>query len=216
MDNYQIILFKNKKKKKIIKGYSLEKYAQKKFDSLLDKSNKILFEVKYENFEECNYELGLLCLNEISNVENVYRTDELGRYEKVHIEDDTNYKIIKIQNYKIEEKMFDWQTNKRITVNQFIKTYLPKKNMKVVSTLNNKIVVQEDEIFSLFSLKNLEDSERFLISLESLFLNSGRRDCIFVRDYSITQRKWLYDILEKKGFDKNRLYRQLTTFAKRK
>lgn len=216
MDNYQIILFKNKKKKKIIKGYSLEKYARKKFDSLLENSNKILFEVKYENFEECNYELGLLALNEISDVQNVYRTDELGRYEKVHIEDNNDYKIIKIENFKVEERIFDWQTNHRISFDELIKKYLSKKNMKVVSTLNNKIVIQEDEVFNLFSFKNIEDSERFLMSLESLFLNNGRRDCIFVRDYSITQRKWLYDVLEKNGFDKNRLYRQLTTFAKRK
>ena len=42
MENYIIVLFKNKKKKKIIKGYATEKNANLKFDSLI-KDNNIPF-----------------------------------------------------------------------------------------------------------------------------------------------------------------------------
>ena len=41
MENYIIVLFKNKKKKKIIKGYVTEKNANIKFDSLI-KTNDVL------------------------------------------------------------------------------------------------------------------------------------------------------------------------------
>jgi hypothetical protein len=36
-----------------------------------------------------------------------------------------------------------------------------------------------------------------------------------VRDTSTTHRKWMYELLEKKGFDRKLLYRQTTTFSKR-
>jgi ABC-type uncharacterized transport system fused permease/ATPase subunit len=40
-------------------------------------------------------------------------------------------------------------------------------------------------------------------------------DALFVRDFSNAQRKWLYEVLVKMGFDKKRLYRLKTTFSKR-
>ena len=52
-------MFKNKKKKKIIKGYQSEKRAISKFKSLI-KENNIDFGVTYENAEYVTYELGLL------------------------------------------------------------------------------------------------------------------------------------------------------------
>jgi len=38
---------------------------------------------------------------------------------------------------------------------------------------------------------------------------------MFIKDSTQTQRKWLYNVLEKNGFDKKKLYRQKTTFSKR-
>jgi hypothetical protein len=46
-------------------------------------------------------------------------------------------------------------------------------------------------------------------------MNLGRRDAMFIRDTSTTQRKWLYNVLEEKGFDRRKLYRQSTTYSKR-
>jgi len=87
--------------------------------------------------------------------------------------------------------------------------------LKNIFVLNNKICVQKDDIFNLFSLKNKEDSDRFLEILENYFRDNGRSDAIFVRDTSSAQRKWIYRILEERGFDKKRLYRLKTTFSKR-
>jgi len=38
---------------------------------------------------------------------------------------------------------------------------------------------------------------------------------MFIKDVSSAQRKWIYQTLEDKGFDKKRLYRLKTTFSKR-
>jgi hypothetical protein len=213
MENFTIVLFKNKKKKKIIKGYMSEKNALNKFNNLVN-NNNIEFEVLFENSERCNYEIALL--SKIDNYQiPLYKMDEIGRNNSVFIEGDSDYTIKKISDYKIEEMIFDWVTNKRITFNEFIEKYCSSKELKLFSKLHNKVVLQKDEVFNIFSLKNEEDSERFLQTLESYFYKNGRTDSIFVRDESIVQRKWLYKILEKNGFDIKKLYRQKTTFSKR-
>lgn len=129
--------------------------------------------------------------------------------------DDSDYVIKDIKSYKIEEKIFDWQTNKRISFDSLISKYCIKKEMKSISTLNNKLVIQINDIFNVFSLKNIQDSHRLLETMEQYFRDNDRNDSIFVKDVSTPQRKWMYDLLVKNGFDKNKLYRQTTTFSKR-
>ena len=68
---------------------------------------------------------------------------------------------------------------------------------------------------SIFSLKDKNESDRLLESLQTYFIDNSRVDAIFVRDISSAQRKWIYKVLEDKGFDKKRLYRLKTTFSKR-
>jgi hypothetical protein len=213
MDNYVIILFKNKKKKKIIKGYATEKNALSKYNELV-RDNNVRFKVLFENSERCDYEIGLLTKTDDYQIP-LFKTDEVGRNNNVFIEGESDYTIKRIEDYSIEEMIFDWRLNRRISFDEFISLYCPKKQVKVISKLHNKIVIQNDEVFNLFSLKNEEDSERFLQTLESFFYSSNRNDSIFVRDESTINRKWMYDVLEKNGFDRKKLYRQKTTFSKR-
>ena len=49
---------------------------------------------------------------------------------------------------------------------EFIKTYLQKNKIKLISKLNNKVIVQVDDVFNLFSLKTDFDCDRFLGLLE--------------------------------------------------
>ena len=83
--------------------------------------------------------------------------------------------------------------------------------LKLVSKLNNKIVVQNDDKINLFTLKNDYDSSRFIDNLSELFMEQKRFDCVFVKDYSNTQRKYLYNILIENGSSKSYLQRQTTT-----
>jgi len=213
MENYIIVLFKNKKKKKIIKGYATEKNANLKFDSLVN-DNNIPFEVLYENSERSKYEIALLSRNDDYQIP-LFKMDEVGRNNSVYMSDESEYVIKRIEDFKVEELIYDWQKENRISFSELISKYLPKNSVKLVSKLHNKIVIQNDEDFKLFSLKNEEDSERLLQTLESYFINSSRNDTIFVRDESTVNRKWLYNVLEKQGFSRKKLYRQKTTFSKR-
>lgn len=205
-------MFKNKQKKKIIKAYQTESKARKSF-KLLSENKNILFPVRYENAEKVKYEIGLLTNQEMYQIP-LFQMDEIGRNEEVFVESD-DYTFLDIKPYEIEEKVYDWKNDSRIDFLSLIKNYCSKRELKNIFTLNNKLVIQVEDDFSLFSLKNPEDSHRLLETIESYFRDNNRKDAIFVRDTSTTQRKWLYDLLESKGFDRSKLYRQNTTYSKR-
>ena len=61
-------------------------------------------------------------------------------------------------------------------------------------------------------LKNPEEASRFIDSISNHFFKIKRADCLFVKDYSTPQKKYLFDLLEKNGIDKKILYRKFTTF----
>jgi hypothetical protein len=211
-DNYLIVLFKNKKRRKIIKRYATEKNAIDNFNRII-KENDILFDKVIENATPVNYELGLLS-KKYSFQKSLFITDDLGRNNPVSLED-PEYVFLDIKKYKVEETIFDWQTQSKITLDQLIKKYCRTKDLKNIFTLHNKLCIQIDEDVSAFSLKNKEESDRLLDVLQNKFSDLKRTDAIFVRDVSSAQRKWLYQVLEDKGFDKKRLYRLKTTFSKR-
>lgn len=179
------------------------------------KDDDVKFYVKYENTNECKYELGLLT-NQQSYQPSLFLTDEVGRNISVKLENSEDYVFLNIQPYKIEERIYDWQKNERITFNELISGYCKKTTFKSISTLHNKLVIQIEDKFYLFSLKNEDDAQRLLSTIEGEFFTAGRNDAIFVRDTSTIQRKWLYDVLESNGFERKKLYRQNTTFSERK
>lgn len=160
-----------------------------------------------------DYELGLLSKNQ-SFQPSLYITDDYGRNNPVNLEN-PEYVFLNIKKYKVEELLFDWQKQTKISFMDFIKTYCKTNELKNIFTLNNKICVQIDDDINVFSLKDINESERFLDTLQKHFYENNRKDSILVKDISIAQRKWLYDMMVKKGFDKKRLYRLKTTFSKR-
>jgi hypothetical protein len=212
--NYLIVLFKNKEKRKIINKFKTLKKTELVFNNLLKESNSIVFEKQFDNGFHSDYEIAIV-QNNIDNNTPLYTKDEFGRQLKVEL-DNTNQKILKISKYKIEESLLDYQTKKKITVTNFIKKYLPKTGFKMISKINNKIVLQNDDNFKLFTLKNDLDSDRFVESVSNYFMEEKRTDCMFVKDTSTVQRKYLYNILVENGFPKSYLFRHSTTHPTKK
>ena len=114
------------------------------------------------------------------------------------------------------EKIQNVKTKEREDVNSIIKKYISDSSLKLVSKLNNKIIIQDDDKFSLFSSKSEYDAERFLLNLESHMISKNRKNCLIVRDSSPEQKKYLYEVLSNVGFDKKMLYRKTTTHLKDK
>ena len=214
MENYLVVLFKNKKKKKIIKKFITFNRAKLFYDNLINKSQEVIFNVEVESGDECRYEIGLIEMSGKQLVP-VYMTDEFGRSIKVKL-DEEGMTLFQISQYKKEELIYDVKESKKITVYELIKKYLRGDGMKMVSVLNNKVVIQQEEKFYLFTLKNEQESSRFVDCLSLHFFKIKRGDCLFVKDYSSAQRKYLYGILESNGFSKKVLYRKFTTLPQSK
>ena len=210
--NYLIVLFKNKERKKIIKKFVTPKRAWDFYNNLILENKDINYYRVFENGKYCEYEIGLLEKNS-TNFENYFIKDDLGRQIKVSL-DDGDYRILSVNKYKKEELIYDIQKNKKITLEKFVQQYLPKSNIKLISKINNKIIVQNDEDVNVFSLKSIDECSRFLQVLEDRMYNNNRTDCIIVPDSSKQQKKYLYNLLESKGIKKSSLYRKFTTFSK--
>lgn len=209
--NYLIVLFKNNVKKRIIKKFKTRKRAKSFYNSKLKECSEIIFSRSYENGVKCEYELGLVKVGSDDN--ELYTKDDFGRQNKVVVEDG-DYSIIKIKPYIVEELILDYQTKERISIEHLMKKYLSPSGLKLVSKLNNKVVVQNDGVFNLFTLKTSEDAGRLIDSLSEHFKSTKKSDCMFVKDYTTTHRKYLYDILVKEGFPKDYLFRLSTTHPK--
>lgn len=211
--NYLVVLFKDKSKKKIINKFVSLDRAKEFFDKKITENNQIYFEKKIENARSCDFEL---CILEKKNnkFDSLYIKDDLGRQVKVEL-DDPEYDIMKVSKYKIEEKIHDVMENKKITLEVFFKKYILKKGVVLISKLNNKIVVQDDDKVFLFSLKNGDESERFLNILSKFLIEKSSTNCIIVSESSKAQKKYLYEILGNLGIDKSVLYRRTTTFKPR-
>jgi hypothetical protein len=214
MENYIVVLFKNKTKKKIIKKFITFNRAKLFYDNLIKESQEVIFNVEIEAGKECKYEIGLIEMSGKQLVP-VYMTDEFGRSVKVKLDED-GMTLFQISPYKKEELIYDVKESKKITVQELIKKYLKGDGMKMVSVLNNKVVVQQEEKFHLFTLKNEQESSRFVDCLSFYFFKIKRGDCLFVKDYSSAQRKYLYGILESNGFSKSVLYRKFTSLPQLK
>jgi len=211
-ENYIVVLFKNKTKRRIIKKFKTHKRAKSYFDSLVEQNQSIIFGVETENGKQCKYELGLLEKTSGSLLP-FFVKDELGRQIKVELED-PDYNLINIVPYKKEEFIYNVKTKERMSVNKFMTKYLPKTGFKLVSKINHKITVQNDEKIDLFSLKSDDDCDRFIDELSTYFISQKRVDTMFVKDTSVEQKKYLYEILEQSGIPKSILYRRFTTYKR--
>jgi hypothetical protein len=210
MENYLVVLFKNKKKKRIIKKFITLKKAKSFYEKKVEESSEVIFDVDVENGRPCDYEIGLVELSSKQLVP-VYITDEMGRNVKVKL-DESGMTLFQISPYKKEEYLYDLQKKKKINTEELIRNYLKGDGIKMISSLNNKIVVQKDVDLWLFSLKNENESQRFIDCLTYHFFKIKRGDCILVKDSSSAQKKYLFNLLEEKGIDKKVLYRKFTTY----
>jgi hypothetical protein len=212
--NHLIVLFKNKKRKKIINRFKTLDRAKEFFSNKVSESKNVIFEKQVENALPCSFEIALLSKKD-DNFQSLFVKDMLGRQVRVDLDDD-DFKIIEVIEYRVEEKIFDVYKNKKITTQEFMKSYINTPSIKLLSKLNNKVVLQNDDNIDLFTLKDPEECTRFLKSLSDYFISTQRIDVIVVYESSKAQKKYLYDILEKTGIDKKVLYRTTTTFKERK
>ena len=155
------------------------------------------------------YEIGFFVKNNIDKF--FFKKDEYGRQIKMELLIN-DYVLTKIDNLKKEELIYDLQKKKRIQFKTLIYEYLKKDGLKIVSLINNKLIIQKENEFFFFSLKNELDSKRLIDCLSEYFIKNGRSDSIFVYDSSKLQKRYIYQMLKNNNIDLNSFYRRFTTY----
>ena len=205
-NKYKIVLFKNGERNKVFFSSNNKKSILNKYNKLIGEK-KPKFITEYISRKRVMFELSIITTE--TSKESIFVKDEMGRNKKISL-GESNYNIIKLLPYWKEEMIYDHHTKNKISFNDLIQTYLNSKDFKQVFTLNNKLVIQKDEIFNLFSLKTISDATRLLKIIELDFLDNGRYDCLFVSDTNTVQRKQLYDLLVGVGYKREFLRKQFT------
>lgn len=208
---YSIVLFKNKLKKKILKKFKNKEKAESYFEKVVMKNQSIEFEKMYENGLDCFYEIGLVGPYIENNF--FFKKDSLGKNVKIYSEN-KDFSIYKLENYKLEELIFDFNSKTKISFDDFLKLLRGIKVFSIIFKINNKIVVQVDDILSIFSLKTDVDCLRLFTKLENLIYNKELNNFILIRDFDNNQKKYIYNLLNEKGISKSYLYRSSTTHLK--
>tara|TARA_R110000824_G_scaffold343787_1_gene530493 strand:- start:3916 stop:4551 length:636 start_codon:yes stop_codon:yes gene_type:complete len=205
-NKYKIILFKNGKRVKCFFSSNSYKSITTKYKNIISKK-KPKFIIEYLARQPVRFEIGLVTTEPV--VEEVYIKDDIGRTKEV-LMGDSAYNIIKLLPYWREEFIYDHNTKKKISYINLLDTYLNSKDFKQVFTLNNKLIIQCDDIVNIFSLKTVSDSSRLIDIIEFELLDAGRLDCLLVRDTNTVQRKQLYNLLEGLGYNRAFLRKQYT------
>ena len=139
----------------LIENYSISELLDNclaKNEKKIEENKEVYFDRRVENARDCSF---TMCLLERKNDQfnSLFVRDQLGRQVKVEL-DDPEFKIMKVSDYKVEETIFDVTTKEKITLKEFYNKNVFKKSVVLISRLNNKIVLQEDDKVKLFSLKN--------------------------------------------------------------
>jgi len=205
-NRYKIVLFKTGERNKVFFSSNNKKSILKKYTKFIEEK-KPKFVTEYISRKKVMFELAIITTEK--SEETLYVKDSLGRTKQIVL-GDSNYNFIKMLPYWKEEKIYDHKLKSKISFEVFMEKYLHNKDFKQIFTLNNKVIIQEDDLFNLFSLKTVADALRLLTIIELEFLNSGIYDCLFVRDTSTVQRKQLYNLLESVGYGREFLRKQYT------
>lgn len=179
----------------------------RKYKQILKKSN-VIFPIKLNRKKECITELALVCQGSCED-KTIQRRDDLGRLETVS-SDNPEFSILDICEFDVEEKVYDHKRKKRRYIQDIVEEYVPSQNIVQIFKLNNKIVIQNNDQYFLFSLKNINEASRLLESLKVYFKSINKFNCLFSKDLSTIHRKDTYNILEKSGFDRKLLYKHYT------
>jgi len=97
--NHLIVLFKNKKRKKIINRFKTLDRAKEFFSSKVSESENVIFKKQVENALPCSFEIALLSKKD-DNFQSLFVKDSLGRQVRVDLDDD-DFKIIEVREYRV-------------------------------------------------------------------------------------------------------------------
>jgi len=203
---YFVILFCNKKKVRVLHRCMTKNTIYDAWHEF--KTEKRPPFVKLQGGKrnrELTYELGLIFPNNRWS-KPTYIRDEMGRNIEALMVDD-KFRIKELIPYWEEEKIYDFETKKRIRYHEMMEIILKVEDIGQIFTLNNKMFLQVENQVRMFGNKNINDANRLFNVVKKDLQKRGVGNFIFVKDVSRYQRTQLYDILEGMGYKRTELFR---------
>ena len=206
---YKIVVFLNKKRKKVL-------YQSNKRTTINEHWRECKTQKKplycAENRGRARAKLDFLLVlvypkNRWAKEERVYIKDDVGRNEPVYFDDDTDYRVKDAIHWWEPEKIYDFQQKKHIYFEEMFDIINKITEVSQIFTLNNKIFVQVDTAVTVYKNKNINDTQRLFVILQSQLMAKKRTNFMFIRDVTRYQRSQLYKLLEPMGFTRNELFR---------
>lgn len=205
---YKIILFCNKKRKRLVyQTINLPAIRDLWYELKTEKKPRYTKEYGGKRNQKLDYELALIYPdNRWAKKKTVTKRDDIGRLYEAAV-DTKGFRLKEIIPYWEEEKIYDHDNKIRIRYHELIEIFAGVDEIAQVFTLNTKLFLQIEDNIRMFGNKNLDDSDRLFDLLREDLLKSKKGNFIFVKDITTSQRKTLYDMLEKKGYKRTDLFR---------
>ena len=203
---YFVILFCNKKKVRVLHRSMTKNTIYDAWHEF--KTEKRAPFVKLQGGKrnrELKYELCLIFPNNRWS-KPTYIRDKMGRNIEALMVDD-KFRIKELIPYWEEEKIYDFETKKRIRYHEMMEIILKVDEIAQIFTLNNKMFLQVEDQVRMFGNKNINDANRLFEIVKDDLRKRGIGNFIFVKDVSRHQRTQLYDILEGMGYKRTELFR---------
>ena len=161
---YQIVIYQNKKRKKLVKSYKSYVDANKFYTKYLE-NNKVIFSKSRLNTEnDVLHELAII-------------SDSSSELNPLQYENGLTIK--KITAIDIEENVYNSKSKKRYTILEIIKKYVKGKKNLNFYPIHNKLVIQDSltDNLEIFVFKDVDDCNRFfrlfkLIIMKNLEYNT--------------------------------------------
>ena len=206
---YMILVILNKKRKKVL-YQSTRRTTINEFwrECKTQKKPQYCAENRGRARTKLNFYLMLVYPNNrwAKNDEKFFIKDEFNRNQEIYIEND-DFRIKDVIPWWEPEKIYDFQQKKHIFFEEMLDIILRTTEASQLFTLNNKIFLQTDDDVTVYKNKNVNDTQRLFVLVQSELLKRNRKNFLFIKDVSSYQRKILYDFLEPKGFSRNELFR---------
>jgi len=205
---YKIILFCNKKRKKLYyETINITAIRNLWYELKTEKKPRFVKEYGGKRNQSLDFELALIYPdNRWAKKKTVTKRDEFGRLYDASI-DIKGFRLKEIVPYWQEERVYDHENKKHIRYHELLEIFEQVGEIAQVFTLNTKLFLQIDNNLRMFGNKNLNDCDRLFDILREDLLKSKKGNLFFVKDITTSQRKSLYNLLEKQGYKRTDLFR---------
>ena len=208
---FQIVLYENYKKIKVLHTYSRLYDANNRLKILNNKESFLpkKFIYRDKKLTEVNYKVFLFKKKEEGDKSILVR-DDFGKIITDSLENE-EWVVIAESEYQIEEQFNVTGANRKLSaleiLNHVVLPNVSSKNTKQIVMLNNKIVVEGDYLH-MITCKNLEECIRLYNKIRKHCFDLKIKVILFFGSIQKVDRKtWYKKIHNVTGISYNRLYR---------